>query len=123
MRQGFTFIEILIVMIVIGLLASLAFVRLQTTKDKATVASMVSDLHGVQEEQEGYYFNHRIYSITLDSLNPNPTAGNTITIQEATVSGWSATVVNPKTTKTCGVIVGSAAPIGSATRDGVITCW
>lgn len=123
MRQGFTFIEILIVMIVIGLLASLAFVRLQTTKDKATVASMVSDLHGVQEEQEGYYFNNRIYSITLDSLNPNPTAGNTITIQEATVSGWSATVVNPKTTKICGVIVGSAAPIGSATRDGVITCW
>lgn len=122
-RQGFTLIEILVVMIVLGLLATLAFVRLQSTKEKATVAAMVSDLHGVVEEQEGYYFTHRIYSITIDSLNPNPTAGNTITVQEATVTGWSATVVNPKTMKVCGVIVGTAAPIGTATRDGVMTCW
>jgi len=122
-RQGFTFIEILIVMIVIGLLASLGIARLQSTKEKATLASMVSDLHGVVEEQEGYYFQHRTYSPTIDSLNPNPTAGNTITIQEATITGWSATVVNPKTAKTCAVIVGSATPIGTANRDGVMTCF
>jgi hypothetical protein len=77
----------------------------------------------VVEEQEAYYFQYRIYSSTIDSLNPNPTAGNTITIQEASVTGWSATVVNPKTPKTCAVIVGSAAPIGTANRDGVMTCF
>ncbi len=122
-RQGFTFIEILVVMIIIGILASLAFVRLQSSKEKATIASMVGDLHGVVEEQEGYYFQHRSYSLVLDSLNPNPTVGNTITLHEATPIGWSGSVTNPKTAKVCGVIVGLATPIGTATRDGVITCW
>ena len=121
--QGFTFIEILVVMVVLGLLASLAFVRLQSTKEKATIASMMSDLHGVVEEQEAYYIENRTYTLVLALLNPNPTAGTTITLHEATVTGWSGSAANPKTTKICGVIVGSAAPIGTASQDGVIKCW
>ena len=70
-RRGFTFIEILVVMIVIGILATLAFARLQSSKEKGTVASMTSDLRGVAEEQEGYYFQHRVYASVTDSLNPS----------------------------------------------------
>ena len=85
-------------------------------------ASMTSDLRAVTEEQEAFYFDHRFYSITTDSLNPNYTAGNTITIHEATASGWSGSVANPKVTKQCYVVVGNAAPVGTATNDGAISC-
>ena len=121
-RRGFTIIEMLMVMVVIGILATLAFARLQNTKDKATIASMTSDLRAVTEEQEAFYFDHRFYSPTTDSLNPNYTVGNTITIHEATASGWSGSVANPKVTKQCYVVVGNAVPVGSATNDGAISC-
>ena len=65
-RDGFTIIEMLAVMVVIGVLATIAFARLQSSKDKAVVAGMVSDLHAVAEEQEAYYFQNRSYSPTIE---------------------------------------------------------
>lgn len=121
-QRGFTMIEMLVVLVVLGVLAALAFARLQTSKEKGTVASMISDLRAVAEEQEGFYFDHRFYSITTDSLNPNYTPGNVLVIHEATASGWSGSVSNPKVTKQCYVVVGNAAPVGSATNDGAINC-
>jgi prepilin-type N-terminal cleavage/methylation domain-containing protein len=121
-RRGFTFIEMLVVMIVIGILASLAYVRVQQSKDKAVVASMTSDLRAVAEEQEAYYFQYRVYSPLLDSLNPRPSPGDSITIHEATASGWSGSVQNPKIVRRCYIVVGAATPVGSATSDGVISC-
>jgi prepilin-type N-terminal cleavage/methylation domain-containing protein len=121
-NRGFTIIEMLAVMVVIGLLAMIAFARLQTTKDKATIASMSSDLHAIAEEQEAYYFQHRAYSPWIDSLNPRLSPGNTITIVEATTSGWSGQVSNPKVTQLCYVVIGSAAALGPATPDGGTRC-
>ncbi len=121
-RRGFTIIEMLVVMVVLGILATLAFARLQNTKEKAIIASLSADLHGVVEEQEGFYFTHRYYSATTDSLNPNYTTGNVVSILEATGSGWSGSVTNPKVTRVCYVVVGNAAPVGTAQPDGGISC-
>ena len=121
-RRGFTFIEILTVMVVLGILATMGYLRMQSAKDKAAVAAMTSDLRAVAEEQEAFYFQYRFYSPTLDSLNPRPSPGDSITIHEATPAGWSASVSNPKTVKQCYVVVGNAAPVGVATNDGVIKC-
>lgn len=120
--RGFTIIEMLVVLVVLGVLATLGFARLQSSKDKATIASMNSDLRAVAEEQEAFYFDHRFYSPTADSLNPNYTIGNLVTIHEATASGWSGSVSNPKVTRVCYVVVGNAAAVGSAVNDGVISC-
>src|SRR5512143_3942986 len=121
-RRGFTIIEILVVLVVLSVLAALGYARLQGSKDKATIASMTSDLRALAEEQEAYYFQNRVYSTNLAPLNSNPSPGNTVVINEATNSGWSGHVSNPKVTRQCYVVVGSAAPIGSATSDGVISC-
>lgn len=121
-RHGFTIIEMLVVLVVLGVLAGLGFARLQYTKDKATVASLSSDLHGIAEEQEAYYFQNRAYSPTVDSLNPNLTPGNVIVILEATGSGWSAQASNPKVAKQCWVVIGSAAAVGTAVPDGGTSC-
>ncbi len=121
-RRGFTLIEILVVLLVLGILAGLAYARLQSSKDKAVVAGMTSDLHAIAQEQEAYYFQKRFYSPTIDSLNANPSPGNVIVIVDGTASGWSGSVSNPKVAKQCYIFVGSSAPIGSATKDGVIDC-
>jgi type IV pilus assembly protein PilE len=120
--RGFTIIEMLAVMVVIGVLATIAYARLQTSKDKATVASMISDMHAIAEEQEAYYFQNRSYSPTIDSLNPNPSPGNVLLVVAGNSAGWSGQVSNPKVTKQCYIFVGAAAAIGSATRDGVVDC-
>jgi prepilin-type N-terminal cleavage/methylation domain-containing protein len=121
-RRGFTIIEILAVLVVLSVLAALGYARLQNSKDKATIAGMTSDLRAIAEEQEAYYFQNRVYTTDLVALNANPSPGNTIVIPEATTAGWSGRVSNPKVTKQCYVVVGSAAPIGTATTDGVISC-
>ncbi len=121
-RRGFTIIELLTVMIIIGVLATIAFAKLQSSKDKAIVAGMVSDLHAVAEEQEGYYFQNRSYSPTIDSLTLNPTQGNVPLIVSGDASGWSGQISNPKVAKQCYIFVGTAAPLGSATLDGIIDC-
>jgi prepilin-type N-terminal cleavage/methylation domain-containing protein len=121
-RRGFTLIEILIVLLVMSILAGLAYARLQSSRDKAVVAGMTSDLHAIAEEQEAYYFQNRVYSPTIDSLNANPSPGNVIVIVEGTASGWSGSVSNPNVAKQCYIFVSTATPIGSATNDGVINC-
>lgn len=119
---GFTFIEMLVVVVVIGILATLAYARLQSQKDKAVVASMTSDLRALAEEQEAHYFQNRVYSSDLVALNSMPSPGDTLVVMEATATGWSGRVYNPKTTRQCYIVVGQAAPVGSATQDGVIHC-
>ena len=53
-KRGFTLIEILVVLVVLGILAGLAFARLKSQRERAVVASMTADLHAVAEEQEAY---------------------------------------------------------------------
>jgi prepilin-type N-terminal cleavage/methylation domain-containing protein len=119
---GFTFIEMLVVVVVIGILASIAYVRLQSQKDKAVIAAMTSDLRALAEEQEAHYFQNRVYSSDLTALNSVPSPGDTIVVVEASAAGWSGRVYNPRVAKQCYIVVGQAAPIGSATQDGVIRC-
>lgn len=121
-RRGFTIIEILVVLVVIGVLAGLAFARLQSQKEKAVVAAMTSDLRAVAEEQEAHYFQNRVYTTDLVALNWRPSPGDTLVIEEAGPAGWSGRIYNPKSVKQCYIVVGSATPIGSATAEGVIRC-
>ncbi|HTS88855.1 MAG TPA: prepilin-type N-terminal cleavage/methylation domain-containing protein [Gemmatimonadales bacterium] len=121
-RTGFTFIEILIVMIIIGILATLGWLRIQDQKEKGYIAAMTSDLRAMAEEQEAYYFQHQAYSATIDSLNPRPTPGDSLKLIEGTASGWSGSVSNGRTSRQCYIFVGTAAPVGTATNEGVISC-
>jgi Tfp pilus assembly protein PilE len=112
----------LVVVVVIGILATIAYARLQSQKEKAFIAGMTSDLRALAEEQEAYYFQNRVYSSDLVALNSTPSPGDTVVVMEATATGWSGRVFNPKTPRQCYIVVGQAAPVGSATQDGVIRC-
>ena len=122
-RTGFTLIELLIVVVIIGILAAIAIPKFQATKGKAYYAGMRSDLRNLATSEEAYFYDHASYSPDLDSVRLTPTNGNTVTITEATVSGWSATSVNANSyPHFCALFLGSAAPVAPATAAGVVAC-
>ncbi len=53
-RPGFTIIELLIVVVIIGILAAIAVPKFANTKEKAYVASMKADLRNLVSSEEGY---------------------------------------------------------------------
>src|SRR5258708_39833045 len=60
-RKGFTLIELLIVVVIIGILAAIAIPKFASTKEKAYLASMKSDLRNLVTAQEAYFSDNGVY--------------------------------------------------------------
>jgi prepilin-type N-terminal cleavage/methylation domain-containing protein len=125
-RQGFTLIELLIVVVIIGILAAIAIPKFANTKEKATVASMRSDLRNLASAQEAYWVETRTYwggPIPDPAFLFNPTLGVTVTIVNSSDAGWSAQATAvPLTAMQCVIFYGTVAPIPPATADAAVAC-
>jgi type IV pilus assembly protein PilA len=119
-KKGFTLIELLIVVVIIGILAAIAIPKFANTKEKAYIASMKSDLRNLATAEESYFADFQQYSTDKTAMKYNESAGVTVTISNATGTGWAASASHSATTRTCSVAFGGAAP--STSQDGVITC-
>ena len=137
-RKGFSLIELLIVVVIIGILAAIAIPKFANTKEKAYVAQNKSDLKNLASAQEAYF----------GDVSPNSYA-NTGQIQGApyswtvsggaaitpvtvtgTASGWSAVMTYTRVTNPaqdmCGIYGGSGpipAGMPATTPEGVVACW
>jgi len=122
-QRGFTLIELLIVVVIIGLLASIAIPKFVNTKEKTYVAQMKSDLRNLATAEEAFFYDSTYYTTNLTALSRySSTTGVTVTINEASAAGWSATTTHGQTPRECYLFSGGAAPLGTATVEGRITC-
>jgi prepilin-type N-terminal cleavage/methylation domain-containing protein len=125
-RAGFTLIEILIVVVIIGILAAIAIPKFAGTKEKSYVAVMKSDLRNLAVAQEAYSADNNTYYsgvIPNSALIYNPSSGVTVTISAATTSGWGGTAAYPVgTARTCAIFFGNVTPPAPATVEGQVAC-
>ncbi|HJQ65898.1 MAG TPA: prepilin-type N-terminal cleavage/methylation domain-containing protein [Gemmatimonadales bacterium] len=122
-RKGFTLIELLIVVVIIGILAAIAIPKFANTKEKAYIASMKSDLRNLVTAEEAYFADSVKYTTTVGAggVTFNVTTGNNNPTLALSADGWTATISNINTTKTCAIFIGSTA-IAPATKEGEPKC-
>lgn len=122
-KRGFTLIELLIVVVIIGILAAIAIPKFAATKGKAHFAAMKSDLHNLTTAQESFFYDHARYTTGLDSVQFMGSHGDTLSVVEASPTGWSATSTNPESyPHFCALFIGTAAAVAPATAAGVVAC-
>jgi len=124
-RRGFTLIELLIVVVIIGILAAIAIPKFSSTKGKAYLATMKSDLKNFASAQESYYYDHNAYyngAVPNAAIPFSPSSGVNITITAADVAGWAATASHDIVPNTCSIFVGGAAAPAPANVEGAPAC-
>ncbi len=104
--KGFTLLEIMIVIVILGILATLSIPRFAQTSDRAFVASMQSDLNRVRGAQEIYHqTNNLAYASDIADLTAAdlfmPTNGVSVVINAANGATWDATASHASSAVTC----------------------
>ena len=120
-RKGFTLIELLIVIVIIGILAAIAIPKFASTKEKAYLTAMKSDLKNLTTAQEAYFADHVAYTTSFPQTAYTVTAGVTTPTISTTTDGWTASVGHNLTTKTCAVFIGTS-NLNPAVNEGEPRC-
>lgn len=118
---GFTIIEMLIVVVIIGLLATIVIPKFSSSRDRALVTAMKSDLRNLMTQQEVRLADSGSYAPSFPTTIWRPTTGVTGPTIALTTDGWTASVGHVATTRTCAIFVGSVS-LPPANKEGVPTC-
>ncbi|MBQ4493192.1 MAG: prepilin-type N-terminal cleavage/methylation domain-containing protein [Elusimicrobiaceae bacterium] len=84
-KKGFTLIEILVAVLIIGILSAIALPKYRVAVEKAHVSQVVSAIASIAEAQEVFYLANGRYTDSLSDLD--------ITMP-ATINGWTFTLYN-----------------------------
>jgi Tfp pilus assembly protein PilE len=118
-------IELLVVAAVLGLLTAMAAVQVQAFRERAYMAVMKSDLRHMAVAQESHFYDYMVYAGDPRELEPRgwrPTEGVSIEVLEATLAGWSAEARRVGSEARCYLFIRAGAPVGLASREGVVAC-
>jgi len=120
-RVGFTLVEVIIVVVIIGLLATIVIPKFSSSREKALVTAMKSDLRNLLTQQEGWMADSGSYATSFPTTIWRTTTGVTGPTITLTANGWTASVGHMSTAKTCAIFVGTTS-LAPATKEGVPTC-
>jgi prepilin-type N-terminal cleavage/methylation domain-containing protein len=121
-RAAFSIIELLAVLVVMGVLVGLAMPRFHRYKQKAHLASMVSDLRNLAAAQEEYWNATKRYSADTSAIDLTLSPGVSITLESADSTGWSARATHSAGPTICAIFYGTAPVLPPAEKANVIGC-
>jgi len=120
-RSGFTFVELMVVMLLIGALSSMAVPRFREYKARAFIAAMQSDLGNLKIAQETYWAENQKYATDTTGLEFRITTKVAITLTSADVlHGYTAVATHSGVPgKQCETAMG---PEAAPKDQGAIVC-
>jgi prepilin-type N-terminal cleavage/methylation domain-containing protein len=122
-RTGFTLIELLVVVVIIGILAAIAIPKFGSTKEKAYVASMKSDLRNLVTAEEAYFADSVKYSSDVAVLRFRPSTGVGSPSIVVGSGFWTAAVTHSMVPgKSCEIAVNTANSLVASAGDGEPAC-
>jgi prepilin-type N-terminal cleavage/methylation domain-containing protein len=107
-RKGFTLIELIVALVVIGILSGIAIAKFVRTKESAYIASMKVDLRNFALYQQNYLMDSQGSYFSGDGAAQGfvPTTGVTVTatVDPGPPPTWSALATHARTSKTCTIV-------------------
>ncbi|VAX21417.1 hypothetical protein MNBD_NITROSPINAE01-39 [hydrothermal vent metagenome] len=100
-KKGFTLVELLIVVAIIGVLAAIAVPAFSSYRAKAFCSAIQADLANIAIGQESYYYENETYLPTtqVGQTSNIPTftwsPGVTLTASAGNITSWSVTADHP----------------------------
>lgn len=99
--QGFTLLELLLVVVVIGVIAAIVIAKFGDVKEAAYVDAMKNDLRNLINAQEFYHDDHGTYRQVAELPGFHLTDGVEVEESSADTRTWSATFAHQGTSHKC----------------------
>ena len=102
-EEGFTLIELMIVIAIIGILAAIAIPQFTAYRQRGFNAAAMSDLRNAATAQEAFYTDSQTYTGTttdLTSRGYTPSSNVTLAVTAHSTSQYTMTAVHSAGTKT-----------------------
>jgi type IV pilus assembly protein PilA len=97
-NAGFTLVEVLIIIVIIGLLAAIAIPQFIAYRSRAIDSQLKSDLRNAAVAVESYFTKKSVYPAGIAEIQGygfHPTDGVTLTITVLTPNSYSITAAKP----------------------------
>ena len=124
-RRGFTLVELLVVIVIVGILAGIGVATFGTTRKKTYAAAMKSDLRNLVAAEEAYFSDSSSYVAYGDTTLLNFKSSPGVSAPRIVVGAgyWSATVTHGQVPNfSCGIAVKTANPVAPDAGNGEPVC-